>query len=114
MHELGHPLDLDHGGTDGKGNTDDTNFKPNYHSLMNYTWALPVPWMFEDKSTIGGPNVLVDHNNGGDTIDIAWVLNYSDVEFNTLNEASLDEAEGIGGHAEHWVIVGPQPPVSVS
>src|SRR5262249_44094482 len=33
MHELGHSLGLDHGGTD------DVNNKPNYLSIMNYSYA---------------------------------------------------------------------------
>jgi hypothetical protein len=37
MHELGHTLGLGHG-----GRTDDsTNYKPNYFSVMNYTWVFP-------------------------------------------------------------------------
>src|SRR5205823_6753560 len=42
MHELGHNLGLHHGGGD------DINYKPNYHSVMNYTWATSEfgygPW----------------------------------------------------------------------
>lgn len=33
MHELGHNLDLDHGGSD------EVNCKPNYLSIMSYTWG---------------------------------------------------------------------------
>ena len=35
MHEFGHTLGLRHGGAD------DIHYKPNYHSVMNYTWQLP-------------------------------------------------------------------------
>jgi hypothetical protein len=38
MHELGHTLGLDHGGGDA------VNFKPNYHSIMNYLWVGPHGW----------------------------------------------------------------------
>lgn len=50
MHELGHNLGLGHGGRPG-GKYDETNYKPNYMSLMNYSlsysfftysdWELP-------------------------------------------------------------------------
>lgn len=42
MHELGHTLGLHHGGDD------DVNYKPNYFSVMNYTWNMPY-WMNEDE-----------------------------------------------------------------
>ena len=113
MHELGHLLGLGHGGADGKGNSDDINFKPNYHSIMNYTWEIPLPWMFEDKSLIGGPNIKVNENGDSDMTDIAWALDYSEVKFNDLDEDDLDETKGIGGHADHWVRTGPVPPVPV-
>lgn len=42
MHELGHSLGLGHGGTapnpDGENVWDDQNYKPNYHSIMNYLY----------------------------------------------------------------------------
>jgi uncharacterized delta-60 repeat protein len=34
MHEFGHNLSLHHGGAD------DLNYKPNYHSVLNYLWSL--------------------------------------------------------------------------
>jgi hypothetical protein len=37
MHELGHNLNLDHGGKD------DINCKPNYLSVMNYAFQFPDP-----------------------------------------------------------------------
>ncbi|MDO8629920.1 MAG: hypothetical protein Q7R41_05455, partial [Phycisphaerales bacterium] len=45
MHELGHTLGLDHGGRDLVTGPDGTNFKPNYYSIMNYTWQIPKSWM---------------------------------------------------------------------
>ena len=40
MHELGHNLGLHHGGFDLNGNPDDTNNKPNYFSIMNYSYNI--------------------------------------------------------------------------
>ncbi len=77
MHELGHTLGLRHGGTDHR------NWKPNYHSIMNYLWQTP------HRAYAG-----------------SWVLNYSDKRFHTLNENSLSESAGLGGHVGHVVPVG--------
>ncbi len=72
MHEFGHTLGLLHGGSDH------ANHKPNYFSVMNYTWQYPMSnyWQF-------------------------WELDYSRSEFNDLNEWSLSEPDGIGGRA-NW------------
>lgn len=67
MHELGHNLGLDHGGSDGVNN------KPNYPSVMNYLWQL---------SGI---------SRGG-----VFVLDYSRVALALLNELALDETKGLG------------------
>src|SRR5690606_2012282 len=64
MHELGHNLGLCHGGQD------DTNCKPNYQSVMSYTfWALGV-------------------NGSGD-------VDYSRQALPDLDETALDETVGI-------------------
>lgn len=83
MHELGHALGLDHGGSDGVNN------KPNYLSVMNYLWQFS--------------GIL---RNG------VAVLDYSSLALAVLNELSLDETVGLGpGSAgygtRHWV-----PPVA--
>ena len=65
MHELGHSLGLDHGGADAK------NYKPNYVSIMNYTWQMPFKWTN------------------------TWRLDYSREPLPSLNEASLDESLGL-------------------
>lgn len=67
MHELGHNLGLDHGGSDGVNN------KPNYLSVMNYLWQF---------SGI--------RRNG------VFVLDYSRVALALLAEAALDETKGLG------------------
>jgi len=81
MHELGHTLDLRHGGAD------DINYKPNYHSVMNYHWQVP------------------SQNTG-------WTLDYSRSNVSALDESRLDEAAGIGfpagnGHDGHTLRLGP-------
>ncbi len=65
MHELGHNLNLNHGGP----STDLKNCKPNYLSAMSYTRQFPY----------------FVHN---------WSLDYSKVKFD-LNEAGLWETRGI-------------------
>jgi hypothetical protein len=79
MHEFGHNLNLGHGGDDS------INFKPNYHSIMNYHWQMP-------------------HSN-----HTGWGLDYSREVLPTLNELNLDESAGIGGAAGVTVPVGPLP-----
>jgi hypothetical protein len=64
MHELGHSLGLDHGGTD------DVNFKPNYLSVMNYTYT--TRHRVSDRP-----------------------LDYSRVRLADLDEAQLDETVGL-------------------
>lgn len=70
MHELGHNLGLQHGG----GN--EINCKPNYLSIMNYTY---------------GSYVLPEVPNPLGRID------YSRKPLPTLNEYNLSEIDGIGG-----------------
>lgn len=77
MHELGHNLGLRHGGGD------DTNYKPNYLSIMSYGFQL------------GG--VI---KNG-----VAGTFDYSRSALATLNENSLSEPAGIGAPGygtRHW------------
>jgi hypothetical protein len=72
MHELGHGLGLRHG-----GNTN-TNYKPNYNSIMNYRYQFP-----------GVDNNCTPIGNG--------VLSYSYGTRPNLNEASLNELVGVCG-----------------
>jgi uncharacterized repeat protein (TIGR01451 family) len=69
MHELGHTLGLEHGGGDG------VNYKPNYLSVMNYSFQHG-----------GIPQV----NNGDPRMD------YSRDKLIDLDETSLNELLGIG------------------
>lgn len=70
MHELGHNLNLDHGGGDA------INGKPNYPSIMNYTLAYPYDWCKGFRK--------LDYSRAG----------YEG--FNDLNENALDENAGVG------------------
>ena len=65
MHELGHTLGLHHGGGDDK------NYKPNYISIMNYTWQNRFKWAN------------------------TWRLDYSQEALPMLYESSLDESIGL-------------------
>ncbi|HEY0789271.1 MAG TPA: hypothetical protein VGE86_11550 [Thermoanaerobaculia bacterium] len=73
MHELGHNLGLHHGG----GNW--LNFKPNYLSVMNYSFQMGIPPTDPDG---GGPMVSR--------------IDYSPSVLATLAENSLSEPAGIG------------------
>lgn len=76
MHELGHNLDLRHGGGD------DENYKPNYISVMNY--------LFE--------NVGIRYAaSPGSTTVAGYRVDYSDHALPDLNENALDERVGLGG-----------------
>jgi parallel beta-helix repeat protein len=68
MHELGHTLGLMHG-----GNSLD-NYKPNYYSVMNYTWQMPG---------------LV-YRMGAEATDYSssWSLDYSRSALRPLNESA--------------------------
>ena len=68
MHELGHNLDLHHGGDN------DVNRKPNYLSVMNYLFS--VRGLIQDDGSLG-------------------VLDYSESELEDLNENALNESEGL-------------------
>jgi uncharacterized repeat protein (TIGR01451 family) len=83
MHELGHTLGLGHGGAD------DINFKPNFHSLMNYTWTLANP-----SAAVTDPR-----------IKRSFRLDYSREVLNTLDESDLREEPGIGGRPGDFVEV---------
>jgi hypothetical protein len=69
MHELGHNIGLQHGGSDGVNN------KPNYLSVMNYSFQFGL-------------------NEGG-----ANVFDYSRAALSALNENGLAESAGVGASA---------------
>ncbi|MFO0756488.1 MAG: hypothetical protein U0359_08355 [Byssovorax sp.] len=51
LHEMGHNLDVDHG-----GHGDPTNYKPNYPSLMNYAYFSSI-----DGQTFANGSALLSH-----------------------------------------------------
>jgi uncharacterized protein (TIGR02145 family) len=69
MHELGHTLGLRHGGGD------DENYKPNFLSVMNYSWQT------------SGLRINSQDNN----------FDYSRFTLPNLNENSLNESVGLNG-----------------
>ncbi len=76
MHELGHNLNLGHGGSDG------VNYKPNYFSIMSYRYQVSgIPPT--DPDGAAGP--------------LSGKIDYSRSLLASLTETSLSEATGIGG-----------------
>ena len=75
VHELGHNLGMDHGGTDG------VNYKPNYMSVMNYRYQL----------------------RGLERADGTKYFSYSTRAYKTLDENKLDERAGFGRNAYGWL-----------
>ena len=77
MHEFGHNLGLNHGGDESR------NYKPNYSSIMNYTYQ------FCGADTDGD-------GIGDGALDFAWDTHPD------LNENDLDEAAGLTGDGP-WI-----------
>ena len=77
MHELGHSLGLRHGGED------DIRYKPNYLSVMNYSFQF------------GG---LLIRNDEGKLTDAHF--DYSRFDLPDLHEAQLSEPNGLNGGAQ--------------
>ncbi len=75
IHELGHCLGLKHGGTD------DTNYKPNYLSIMSYTFQMSGVYKDGHFGDAGHP----------------LLFDYQRIETPALNETSLDENLGLTG-----------------
>jgi hypothetical protein len=86
MHELGHNLGLDHGGP--FASVDHAlNFKPNYLSVMNYSFQ---------KVGIGTASATcAPDDNYCRTTAISVRVDYSNAALATLDESHLDETVGI-------------------
>lgn len=80
MHEIGHNLGLDHGGSDA------ANFKPNYLSVMNYAFQVT--------------GIVTLTADGGNVTR----FDYSRQQLPSLNESSLDETVplAIGNNVTSW------------
>ncbi len=85
MHELGHNLNLHHGGNHANGDPDETNYKPNYVSVMNYG--------FNSYCYDGGQPLVID---------------FSREVIAPLIEDNLDETIGIQSteYSNVWVFHG--------
>lgn len=90
MHELGHTLNLRHGGGD------DENCKPNYMSIMSYSYEHNSKGL----ATGFGPELE------GKEIRLERALDYSRELLDALNETDLDELAGVGGPVGRRVIYG--------
>lgn len=80
MHEFGHTLGLLHGGQD------DVQYKPNYRSVMNYSWQYP--------------------NTRDQSLEASWRLDYSRSTLPIVSESAIVEAAGFGGDSTLYVQIG--------
>jgi hypothetical protein len=101
LHELGHNLSLGHGGGDG------VNFKPNYLSIMNYSWQVNGLGFDFNGDLLGDPVGLDFDRNG--LVDLRRFM-YSNAGLNPLNEFALNENVGIADGNTLTVFSCPPPP----
>ncbi len=96
MHELGHTLNLNHGGGPGITNAAQRaiEYKPNYPSVVNPTWTTPQTGYA--SSWFG--NLTESTNSAPSSLPPIFI-----------DESQLFEAEGIGGYSGFVVPVGPPP-----
>jgi hypothetical protein len=100
MHELGHNLGLHHGGLE------DTNYKPNYWSVMNYLYQLEgldgnpsgstayQRWLSNKTAHVTPPLCSLANSPCG--APSQFIMDYSNGSSSSLNEASLFESNNIG------------------
>jgi hypothetical protein len=91
MHELGHNLGLLHGGDS------DINYKPNYVSILSYSYDSGTPILTTSTTTGSGYSYRID---------------YSDEALAPLKEYDLNEASGVGPtlHPTDLILWYCQPP----
>jgi len=94
MHELGHNLGLHHGGGNGLSSqiSLDSNCKPNYLSVMNYSRQSNAAGTAPGTSS---PKIRTNR-----------ALDYSRSALATLTEGTLVESSGIGGPAGSLIVYG--------
>jgi hypothetical protein len=96
MHELGHNLGLHHGGDD------ETNYKPNYLSIMNYLYAPGLPDPVQQpgdrfySQVTDNAACMVPLLHGLSVEPADFLLDYSDGSSAPINEAAVVEAAGLG------------------
>jgi len=88
MHELGHTMNLGHGGNDGN------SCKPNYVSVMSYNYSGGIPWVDYDQT--GGGESHLDYSPPL-YIDVSEVPRRTDA-LPDLDEANLDETVALSGN----------------
>ncbi len=94
MHELGHTLNLNHGGPNVE--LDENNCKPNYLSVMNYAYQLPdfLPERPIDYSRVIAPllneNMGLNEATGFDSDSSEWPR----IAYGTPNGVHRDLADG--------------------
>jgi hypothetical protein len=93
LHEFGHTLGLLHGGGDN------TNCKPNYISIMNYSYGSPLGWLNLNGTAL---------NSG-----VPAVMNYSSGKGSPVDKTKPSGQPSIPGYAAKTIVLyGPdyQPP----
>ncbi len=102
MHELGHNLDLRHGGDEN------TNDKPNYHSIMNYMNQYGLGPQTGSGATERYYNA-VEIGTYTYACDMTWsvcgpdfVMDFSHGDGDALDESALVESDGLG-HGSVWI-----------
>jgi hypothetical protein len=121
MHELGHNFGLVHGSLADPGNAaqECLNFKPNYISVMNYTYQLdtlvpaaapggitPISCATDadcgppsvTNSRCSTPNSCFCTDDLGPGNNVCYRPDYAEDNLLNLNETTLDENVGVGGH----------------
>lgn len=101
MHELGHNLGLNHGGFEAN------NYKPNYYSIMNYTYSFPglsanpsgpqaANRFYLNNSTYTKASGINICNIDNSPCGTSFIMDYSNGSSIDLDENNLDESKNIG------------------